>query len=251
MFFSLSLKISLAQLIYSLANIFSLVPNSFPHIFSCHIFSLAHNPSHIIIGHQKRSFIKKIIGKGSYPKYTTTHPLKACYCNGCVGKLVDPRTRKAHNIRKDIIGVTRDYHDAIESSNKTIITSSKTLSKKDILEELPDMNIYEETMLIDSSDNDSVVSSYKNDFSFIAKSQSKKGKRPVRNGGKRSAQNLIFVENLFSDEEENVTEDLLDDEDEKLIKLEIDFDTSEDFIGEMEEHISILDVLKGFLWIIL
>src|ERR1043165_6334884 len=155
------------------------------------------------MGHQKRSFVKKTIDKPHYPTYSTTRPLKVCHCNSCKGKLVDPRTRSAHMLKKNTTSITRNYHDAGESSSKTTFTFTSKFPEMDIPEELPEMDVQEllaidianeDPMHIDSSDNDFIISSYENDFSFIAKSQSQRGKKPAGNGGKRSTQNLILVE---------------------------------------------------------
>ncbi|CAG8766654.1 2582_t:CDS:1, partial [Ambispora leptoticha] len=86
--------------------------------------------------------------------------------------------------------------------------------------ELPDMDIHEEPMHINSLDNNSDVSSCKKDFSFIAKSQSKKGKKSVENERRRGIQNHFFVENFFSNKKD-VIEDLLDNEDYELSDQEI------------------------------
>ncbi|CAG8585903.1 6265_t:CDS:2 [Ambispora leptoticha] len=152
-------------------------------------------------------------------------------------------------IKKNITGITRNYRDAGETSSRATVTSTNVLPEIDIPEDLSLMDIYEEPMQIDSSDNDSAISndssisSYQNDFSFITK-KAKKGKKPVGNGERRSSQNITFVENLFSDEEENVVEDLSDVEDKELSDQDIDFNAPENLINETEQPIGPIDVLK-------
>src|SRR5260363_41691 len=51
---------------------------------------------------QKQSIIKKTIIKSSNFVFSKNHNLKSCNCNLCKGKLVDPRTRKAYMIKKEI-----------------------------------------------------------------------------------------------------------------------------------------------------
>ncbi|CAG8694026.1 24139_t:CDS:1 [Gigaspora rosea] len=136
-------------------------------------------------------------------------------------------------IKKEI--PARNFLDVGKSSSKVVATMDlpeAPLQEMDIPENLidlpeaplPEMDIPEDPIQKDSSDDDSVVSSYKEFYSFISKSQSNKGKRPVR---RRRNSHPIIVENLFSDKEENLAEDLLDFEDEKLTDQEIDFNLPE------------------------
>ncbi|CAG8661299.1 433_t:CDS:2 [Gigaspora rosea] len=84
-------------------------------------------------------------------------------------------------------------------------TSGNGYSREsDNLPEAPllEVDIPEDSIQKDSSDDDSVVSSHEEFYSFISKSQSNKGKQPVRR--RRNSQYHIILENLFSDEEENL-----------------------------------------------
>ncbi|CAG8764055.1 9070_t:CDS:2, partial [Gigaspora rosea] len=173
-------------------------------------------------------------------------------------KLVDPRTRKAHMIKKEI--PTRNFLDVGKSSSKVAATMGlpeAPLQEMDIPEDpidlpeapLPEMDIPEDPIQKDSSDDNSVVSSHEEFYSFISKSQSNKGKRPVRR--RRNSQYPIILENLFSDEEENLAEDLLDLEDEELTDQEIDFNSPETLYENIETPIEPIDLNKGFAWMIL
>ncbi|CAG8799019.1 13808_t:CDS:1, partial [Gigaspora rosea] len=114
---------------------------------------------------------------------------------------------------------------------------------------LSEMDIPEDPIQKDSSDDDSVVSSHEEFYSFISKCQFNKGKRPVRR--RRNSQYPIIFENLFFDEEENLAEDLLDLEDEKLTNQEIDFNSPETLYENIETPIEPIDPNKGFVWMIL
>ncbi|RIB03765.1 hypothetical protein C2G38_2224116 [Gigaspora rosea] len=102
---------------------------------------------------------------------------------------------------------------------------------------------------IKNSDDDSVVSSHKEFYSFISKSQSNKGKQPVRR--RRNSQYPIILENLFFDEEENIAKDLLDLEDEELTDQEIDFNSPETLYTNIEIPIELINLNKDFVWMIL
>ncbi|CAG8787907.1 2646_t:CDS:1, partial [Gigaspora rosea] len=132
-----------------------------------------------------------------------------CNCNLCKSKLIDPRTRKAHIIKKEI------QLDVGKSSSKVAATMDlpeALLQEIDIpenptnLPEAPllEMDIPEDPIQKNRSDNNSVVSSYKEFYSFISKSQSNKGKQPVKR--RRNSQYPIILENLFSDEEEKFSQ---------------------------------------------
>ena len=161
------------------------------YIFACH------NSSRIIMGHHKKSFVKKSIEKANYPKCSINRPLKACYCNSCNGKLVNPRTKKAYISKVNITGITRNYRNFSESSSKVTVVSTIAFPIMDIPEELSEMDIYEEPMHIDSSDNDSVSSFYKDDFSFITKSQSKK-KRNLSEAEEKRINKALFSKRIYS-----------------------------------------------------
>ncbi|CAG8768580.1 9567_t:CDS:1, partial [Gigaspora rosea] len=93
-------------------------------------------------------------------------------------KLVDSRTRKAHMIKKEIL--PRNFLDVGKSSSKVAATMDllkAPLQKMDISEDLIDlpeaplqeMDIPEDPIQKDSSNDDSVVSSYEKFYSLLVK----------------------------------------------------------------------------------
>ncbi|CAG8510977.1 2458_t:CDS:2, partial [Gigaspora rosea] len=165
---------------------------------------------------------------------------------------------KAYMIKKEILA--RNFLDVGKSSSKVAATMDlleAPLQEMDIPEDLidlpeaplPEMDIPEDLIQKDSSDDNSVVSSHKEFYSFISKSQSNKGKQPVRR--RRNSQYPIILENIFSDKEENLAEDLLDLEDKELINQEIDFNSPETLYENTEILIEPINSNKGFVWMIL
>ncbi|CAG8759874.1 5234_t:CDS:2, partial [Gigaspora rosea] len=133
-------------------------------------------------------------------------------------KLVDPRTKKAHMIKKEI--PARNFLDVGKSLSKvaTTIDLPEALHQKmDIPEDpidlpeapLPEIDISEDPIQKDSSNDDSVVSLYEEFYSFI------------------------------------------NFEDEELTDQEIDFNSPETLYKNIEMLIEPIDPNKGFVWIIL
>ncbi|CAG8797150.1 23970_t:CDS:2, partial [Gigaspora rosea] len=149
----------------------------------------------------------------------------------------------------------RNFLDVVKFSSKvaaTIDVPEAPLQEMDIPEDpidlleapLPEMNIPEDPIQKDDSNDDSAISLYEEFYSFISKSQSNKGKRPVRR--RRNSQYPIILENLFSNEEENLAYDLLDLKDEKLTDQKIDFNLPETLYENIEIPIELIDLNKDF-----
>jgi len=208
------------------------------------------------MGYKSKKFIvKKTINKLNQPKGFTCSYV-SCFCNLCKGNLVDPRTRKAYILKKDV--VTRNIGESSSKPTGLMALSELDFSELDLLEldfsdiDLPEPSIkesmqidlelsIEESMQIDLSDNDSVISNSDVEYSFITKEQSKKGKKPIGSGGRR-IKIPVNVENFFSDEED----ELIDVEDEELTDQEIDFNTPE-FLAEVIESDESIDINKCFM----
>jgi uncharacterized protein YjbI with pentapeptide repeats len=137
-----------------------------------------------------KSIVKKNINKPNQPN-SLTRRHKCCFCNICKGNPVDPRTRKAHRLKN---AVTRNLG---ESSSKPTGSTELDFSEADLPEldfseaDLPELDFsdvdlpepsIEESMQIDLSNNDSVISNNDIEYSFITKEKAKKGKKPIGSG---------------------------------------------------------------------
>ncbi|CAG8634738.1 24399_t:CDS:2, partial [Gigaspora rosea] len=121
---------------------------------------------------KKNSIVKNTIEKANRPKYSRNRHSEYCFCNICKGILVDPRTKKSHIARRNT--VVRNFLDVGRSSTTVI-----DLSEIPFLEiEFPDMEIPDNPIQLDtfSSDNESIISSYEEEYNFITNTQPKKGK---------------------------------------------------------------------------
>ncbi|CAG8808029.1 22592_t:CDS:1, partial [Gigaspora rosea] len=102
------------------------------------------------------SIVKNTIEKANRPKYSRNCHPEYCFCNICKGILVNPRTKKSHMARRDI--VVKNFLDVGGSS--TTIIDLPEIPFPEI--KFPDMEISDNPIQFDivNSDNESVVSSY-------------------------------------------------------------------------------------------
>ncbi|CAG8626973.1 4337_t:CDS:2 [Ambispora leptoticha] len=110
--------------------------------------------------------------------------------------------------------------------------------------DFPEVDVSEEPMQIDSSDNDSVISTRSGNYSFIPKKQ---GKKPI-GGGRISIALPIEIANiLFSEEEVEDFSEISSDKDEDLFDQEIDFNAPAIMFENINQKESI-DINNNFMW---
>jgi len=128
----------------------------------------------------------------------------------------------------------------------TIIDPNVVLSEM----EFPEIDIFEKPMQIDSSDNDSVISTFSEDYSFITK---KHVKKPVGLGGRVSSSLPIEIADILFLDEEVVNEDFseISSEEEDLSDQDIDFNAPALELENMNNQKESIDFNDNFMWVAL
>ncbi|CAG8823242.1 21376_t:CDS:1, partial [Gigaspora rosea] len=196
---------------------------------------------------KKSSIVKNTIKKANRSKYSRNRHSEYCFCNICKGILVDPRTKRSHMARRDT--VVRNFLDVGRSST-TIIDLPEILFSE---MEFPDMEISDNPIQLDtvSSNNESIISSYEEEYNFITNTQSKKGKKSEKWGKRSVSLPMEFSETFFSDDENDEAglNKNLSEEEEDLDDNEINF-TAPNSYEENNNPTERADTTNAFTWIV-
>ncbi|CAG8711503.1 24278_t:CDS:1, partial [Gigaspora rosea] len=161
--------------------------------------------------------------------------------------LVNPRTKKSHMARRDT--VVRNFLDVGGSSTTVIDLPEIPFSEM----EFPDMEILDNSIQLDtvSSDNESIISSYEEEYNFITKTQSKKGKKSGKQGKWSIPLPMEFSKTFFSDDENNEARlnENLSEEEEDLDDNEINFNAPDSY-EENDNQTEPADTTNAFTWIV-
>ncbi|CAG8803280.1 16072_t:CDS:2, partial [Gigaspora rosea] len=173
---------------------------------------------------KKSLIVKNTIEKANRPKYSRNYHPEYCFCNICKSILVDPRTKKSHIARRDI--VVRNFLD-VGGSSTTIIDLLEILFPE---MEFPDMEISDNPIQFDTS---------------------KKGKKSGKWGKWSVSLPMEFSKTFFSDDENDeagLNENLSEDE-EDLDNNEINFNAPDSY-KENDNPAEPADTTNASMWIV-